>query len=1188
MKRILLFGFALLAWYATDLKAQDVPQGINYQTIVRDIDNHPLVDAQVSLLFQMRDGTGLLQYAEKQTKMTNSNGLINLIVGQGTPLNSTNFQTIDWSAGPKTLTVSIESSPDVYDELSTMLLMSVPYALYSAESKTAATADNLANLGASPGQVLQWNGNTWVPVSLPPVTGDDWGVQSAQVGTTLSGNGTIASPLDVAIGGITNVQILDGAIGSQDLADNAVTNAKVADNAVNTAELANGAVTAPKLNQMGASTDQVLRWNGTAWAPSTLPPVSGDDWGTQSAQVGAALTGNGTSATPLNVATGGITTTHLLDGTVATTDLADNAVANAKMADNAVNTAELADNAVTIAKLADNAVNTAELANGAVTAPKLNQMGASTDQVLRWNGTAWAPSTLPPVSGDDWGTQSAQVGAALTGNGTNATPLNVATGGITTTHLLDGTVATIDLADNAVTNAKMADNAVNTTELANGAVTAPKLNQMGASTDQVLRWNGTAWAPSTLPSVTGDDWGSQSAQVGAALTGNGTNATPLNVATGGITTTHLLDGTVATIDLADNTVTNAKMADNAVNTTELANGAVTAPKLNQMGASTDQVLRWNGTAWAPSTLPPVSGDDWGTQSAQVGAALTGNGTNATPLNVATDGITTIHLLDGTVATIDLADNAVTNAKMADNAVNTAELANGAVTAPKLNQMGASTDQVLRWNGTAWAPSNLPPATGDNWGTQSVQVGAALTGNGSATPLNVATGGITTTHLLDGTVATIDLADNTVTNAKMADNAVNTAELVNGAVTAPKLNQMGATTDQVLRWNGTAWAPATFAYTSCGRVNSPDGQERIMISNQGICPAGAQLEVNTTLAEGAYIKVNGAGDVKGARVEATGGSGSNDGVILFSRSDNNEANGINLATGRNGNTTDAIGLRIMSGLYATTMDDVNYDVGDGNGQDQNYGVYSKAYDNSDNNSDNANYSRNRDIAFFGEAENASRDWAGYFKGGIGIIGEQTPVNGDYHHNELTLIHGLRIGTDLNHGLKIQNIGNNGTNWTLYSINNNAQSGPSLAVIEDQNTRGWFQSGTGQYVQGSDSKLKRDIQDIGSVMPKLIKLKPKRYSYLTDRKQQETMGFIAQELVVEFPEFVRSAGEDDLTFGIDYAGLSVIAIKAIQEQQQIIETQQTKLEKQENRLTALEKEMAEMKALLKASPIKKSDK
>ena len=71
MKKIILL-LPLLAFWLQNLNAQSVPQGINYQTIVRGTDNDPLTDVSVGLLFQLRDGTGLLVYAEKQTKMTNN------------------------------------------------------------------------------------------------------------------------------------------------------------------------------------------------------------------------------------------------------------------------------------------------------------------------------------------------------------------------------------------------------------------------------------------------------------------------------------------------------------------------------------------------------------------------------------------------------------------------------------------------------------------------------------------------------------------------------------------------------------------------------------------------------------------------------------------------------------------------------------------------------------------------------------------------------------------------------------------------------------------------------------------------------------------------------------------------------------------------------------------------------------
>lgn len=80
------------------------------------------------------------------------------------------------------------------------------------------------------------------------------------------------------------------------------------------------------------------------------------------------------------------------------------------------------------------------------------------------------------------------------------------------------------------------------------------------------------------------------------------------------------------------------------------------------------------------------------------------------------------------------------------------------------------------------------ATGDNWGTQTVAAGNAMTGNGTLErPLQVANEGITSVQL--------------------AGSAVIPDKLASGAVTGEKIAQSGATSGQALKWNGTTWAPA---------------------------------------------------------------------------------------------------------------------------------------------------------------------------------------------------------------------------------------------------------------------------------------------------------------------------------------------------------------------------------------------
>ena len=107
------------------------PQGFNYQCIVRDAANAPVTNQTVSLLFSLRNGdpAGPVEYAESHTVNTNDFGLINLLVGQGTPSTGT-FNTINWASGSKYLKVFVLNGA-VATELGTTQLMSVPYALFS-------------------------------------------------------------------------------------------------------------------------------------------------------------------------------------------------------------------------------------------------------------------------------------------------------------------------------------------------------------------------------------------------------------------------------------------------------------------------------------------------------------------------------------------------------------------------------------------------------------------------------------------------------------------------------------------------------------------------------------------------------------------------------------------------------------------------------------------------------------------------------------------------------------------------------------------------------------------------------------------------------------------------------------------------------------------------------------------------
>jgi hypothetical protein len=100
----------------------------------------------------------------------------------------------------------------------------------------------------------------------------------------------------------------------------------------------------------------------------------------------------------------------------------------------------------------------------------------------------------------------------------------------------------------------------------------------------------------------------------------------------------------------------------------------------------------------------------------------------------------------------------------------------------------------------------------------------------------------------------------------------------------------------------------------------------------------------------------------------------------------------------------------------------------------------------------------------------------------------------------------------------------------------------------------------YVSSSDERLKTDINSLPGILDKLMQLQPKTYQYTASADaNRRSYGFLAQDVEKLFPEFVFSS-ENGIK-GIAYSNFSVIAVKAIQEQQQQIEEQKQRIDQQQ---------------------------
>ncbi|NBP66967.1 MAG: hypothetical protein EBU66_20265, partial [Bacteroidetes bacterium] len=335
------------------------------------------------------------------------------------------------------------------------------------------------------------------------------------------------------------------------------------------------------------------------------------------------------------------------------------------------------------------------------------------------------------------------------------------------------------ISNNAIDSRHIKSNAIITSKIADSAVTGNKINQMNAVIGQVLKWNGTTWAPSNDMGIT------YSAGKGIDITNNViTNTGDLD------STNDITIGTKAGGDLTGN-YPNPIVADGKITNSKIADTAVNARTLSRMGANTGQVMKWNGTSW-------IASDDIGkVYKAGKGISISNDSIINTGDTDSTNDVTitrnsangevlgkfdSLYIKDGVVTTVKLANGAVTNVKLADTSV----------TGNKINRMGATRGQILKWNGITWIAAN--DTTGKYFPGRGIRiVNDSIINAGDTDSTNDVTltrnsangevlGRFDSLYIKNGVVTTVKLANGSVTNAKLGDTSV----------TGGKINRMGAT------------------------------------------------------------------------------------------------------------------------------------------------------------------------------------------------------------------------------------------------------------------------------------------------------------------------------------------------------------------------------------------------------------
>jgi hypothetical protein len=115
------------------------PQKMTYQAVIRNSSNALILSSPIGIKVSVLQGSanGTVTYSETQTQNTNINGLVSLEIGMGTPLIGT-FSNINWANGPYFIQTEVDpSGGSNYSVLGVTELISVPYALYSANAQVS-------------------------------------------------------------------------------------------------------------------------------------------------------------------------------------------------------------------------------------------------------------------------------------------------------------------------------------------------------------------------------------------------------------------------------------------------------------------------------------------------------------------------------------------------------------------------------------------------------------------------------------------------------------------------------------------------------------------------------------------------------------------------------------------------------------------------------------------------------------------------------------------------------------------------------------------------------------------------------------------------------------------------------------------------------------------------------------------
>ena len=719
--------------------------GINFQGVARNANGIILASQKIALKFSIINLTesGAVEYSESRNVNTNAQGIFSIIIGDTGAISSIgNFANVNWKQYPKFLKVEMDPNAGTsFINMGTTQLQKVPYAYY-ANGVNASNIDGILPLTSG-------GTGTNSLSSLKSNLGLDL------VNNTTDANKPISSLTQTALDLKANINDVNAALTSKANSSDLTAGLGLK---VNTADVTNSlALKVDKVTGKDLSSNDF-----TSIEKAKLAAITGSNTGDQDLSTYATTAATNT-ALVLKANSADVTNSLALKvDKVTGKDLSSNDFTSAEKtklaAITGTNTGDQDLSAYATNTALGLKANSADV--NSVLALKANIIDVNTALGLKANSSDLTnkenlsnKSTSITLGSSD--TYYPTQNAVKTYVDNQISAGGVADYGITNIKIANNAVNTIKLADNSITSAKIVNGSISNAHLnAAAAIDYSKLNLTGSVVASDI--SNTAAIPFSKLSIVKSDItnlgipGSDQNTTYTAGNGLTLTGTTFSIGAGAITNTTIADGSVTTAKISDASISTSKIIDANVTTAKIANNSISSAKIIDGSINNLQVNAAAAIDYSKLNLTgSVVASDISNTAAIPFSKLSIVKSDITNLGIpGSDQNTTYTAGNGltlTGTTFSIGAGAITNTTIADDAISTAKVADASITSSKISGAisvsnggtGLTTltsNSVLVGNGTNTvnlvAPGtsgNVLKSNGTTWVSGTVSAGATSVG-----------------------------------------------------------------------------------------------------------------------------------------------------------------------------------------------------------------------------------------------------------------------------------------------------------------------------------------------------------------------------------------------------------------------------------------------------------------------------